>query len=78
MIVNQNRVQLYNSKLIIVLNFKRDRVLIIRCNRNYTEFSQLKRMAVSRYFQGVSGISENQGIGNYTELNNYAVLCGQE
>ncbi len=78
MIVNQNRVQLYNSKLIIVLNFKRDRVLIIRCNRNYTEFSQLKRMAVSLYFQGFSGISENQGIGNYTELNNYAVLCGQE
>ena len=71
MIVNQNRDLLYNPNLIIVINFGRDQVLIIRCNRNYTEFSQLKRMAVSLYFQGFSGIGENQGIENYTELNNY-------
>ena len=70
-IVNQNRAQLYNSNLRIVLNFNRDQVLVIRCNRNYTEFNQLKRMAASLYFQGFSGISENQGIENYTELYNY-------
>lgn len=70
-IVNQNPAQLYNSNLIIVINFGRDRVLIIRCNRNYTEFSQLKRMAASLYFQGLSGIGENQETENYTELNNY-------
>lgn len=74
MIVNQNPVLLYNSNLRIVLNFGRDRVLIIRCNRNYTEFSQLKRMAASLYFQGFSGIGENQEIENYTELYNYAIM----
>lgn len=71
MIVNQNRRLLYNSNLIIILKFKRDQAVIIRCNRNYTEFSQLKRMAEMPYFQGFSGISENQAIENYTELNIY-------
>lgn len=71
MIVNQNRAQLYNSNLIIVLNFSRDQVLKIRYNRNYTEFITLKRMAEMPYFQGFSGISENQGMKNYTESHNY-------
>ena len=26
------------------------------------------------YFQGFSGVIENQGIENYTELNNYTVM----
>lgn len=68
LIVNQNQELLYNLNLRIIINFKRDQVLIIRCNRNYTEFSQLKRMAASLYSQGFSGIGENQGMENYTEL----------
>ena len=71
MIVNQNRAQLYNPNLRIVLNFNRDQVLIIRCNRNYTEFIALKSSAASLYFQGFSGIGENQGMENYAELYNY-------
>lgn len=74
LIVNQNRALLYNSKLINILNFNRDQVLIIRCNRNYTEFIALKRTPEMPYFQGFSGISENQGMENYTELNNYTVM----
>lgn len=74
MIVNQNRDLLYNSNLIIVINFKRDQVLTIRCNRNYTEFIALKRMAAILYFQGFAGISENQVLENYTELYIYSVM----
>lgn len=73
-IVNQNREQLYNPNLRIVINFGRDRVLIIRCNRNYTEFITLKRTAKSLYFQGFWGIGENQGMENYTELHIYSVM----
>ena len=68
MIVNQNRELLYNPNLRIVLNFNRNQAVIIRCNRNYTEFIALKRNAKMPYFQGFSGIGENQGIENYTEL----------
>jgi len=70
-IVNQNRDLLYNPNLRIVINFNRNQAVIIRCNRNYTEFSQLKRTAKMPYFQGFSGIGENQGMENYTELHNY-------
>ena len=71
MIVNQNWRQLYNSKMRIILKFKVDLVLNIRCNNNYTEFSQLKNSAASLYFQGLPGISENQALENHAELNNY-------
>lgn len=74
MIVNQNQELLYNPNLRIIINSKRDQAVIIRCNRNYTEFSQLKRVAEMPYLQGFAGISENQGIENYTELHNYAIM----
>ena len=74
LIVNQNRAQLYNSNLRIVLNFSRDQVHITRQNNNYTEFIALKRTPKTPYLQGFSGISDNQGIGNYTELHNYTVM----
>ena len=70
-IVNQNRDLLYNRNLRIVINFNRCQVLIIRCNRNYTEFIALKRTAKTPYFQGFVGIGENQGMDNYTELHIY-------
>ena len=57
--------------MIIILNFKAAGGYLIRDNRNYTEFIALKKNAKMPYFQGFSGISKNQGIGNYAELNNY-------